>query len=132
VTAVVSLVRLALAVVFATAGVTKLRDRVGAERTVGAFGFPPRSRPIIAFLVCVTELSTAALLVLPGLGIAGAALAMGLLTVFLVALSIQYIRGVEVPCACFGQLAVTPAGLPTILRNFALDFAALFVLINLR
>jgi Methylamine utilisation protein MauE len=129
--AVVIAVRVALAAMFATAGVTKLRDRVGAERTVGAFGFAPRWRPGVAFAVCVTELATSVLLVLPGLGAAGAMFAVGLLTTFLVALGVQYVRGVEVPCACFGQLAVTPAGLPTLARNVALEAAAVFVLVQL-
>jgi uncharacterized membrane protein YphA (DoxX/SURF4 family) len=129
--ALVIAVRVALAAVFATAGVTKLRDRIGAERTVGAFGFASRWRPGVAFAVCVTELATSVLLVLPGLGAAGAAFAIALLTTFLVALGVQYARGVEVPCACFGQLAVTPAGLPTLARNVVLDAAAVFVLVQL-
>jgi uncharacterized membrane protein YphA (DoxX/SURF4 family) len=122
-------VRLALAAVFAVAGVAKLRDPHGAQSTVGAVGVPAALRPTAAFVLSALELGTAALLVLPGLGVIGAAFAAALLVVFLVGLTTQYVRGVEVPCACFGQIAVTPAGVPTLVRNAVLLGGALFVIL---
>jgi uncharacterized membrane protein YphA (DoxX/SURF4 family) len=129
---VVLFVRLGLAGVFVIAGVAKLRDRDGAERTVGGVGVPVSLRAPVAFLLSVVELGVAGLLLVPGLGRIGAVLALWLLSAFLVALGVQYLRGVEVPCACFGQLAVTPAGLPTLIRNLVLAGGALFLLISLR
>ena len=122
--------RVALAAVFAVAGVAKLRDPQGAQRTVGAVGVPAGARAAVAFVLSAVELGTAALLVLPGLGVIGASFAAALLVVFLVGLGTQYLRGVEVPCACFGQIAVTPAGVPTLVRNAVLLAAALFVILS--
>jgi uncharacterized membrane protein YphA (DoxX/SURF4 family) len=124
------IVRVALAAVFAVAGVAKLRDPHGAQRTVGAVGVPVGVRPAAAFGLCVAELAVAALLLLPGLGDIGAGIAVAMLVVFLVALGVQYLRGIEVPCACFGQIAVTPAGLPTLARNAVLLAAAVFVILG--
>ena len=124
------IVRVALSVVFAVAGVMKLRDPVGAQQTVGGVGVPARFRPTVAFLLSVVELASAALLVLPGLGLVGGVCAFVLLFAFLVALSVQHARGVDVPCACFGQIAVTPAGVPTLVRNAVLLAAAGFVILG--
>lgn len=126
------LLRVVLAGVFATAGVAKLRDREGAERTVAGVGVPARLRAPVAFLLSVVEMAVAGLLVVPGLGVVGAVCALWLLCLFLAALGVQYMRGVEVPCACFGQLAVTPAGMPTLIRNLVLAGSALFLLILVR
>jgi uncharacterized membrane protein YphA (DoxX/SURF4 family) len=130
--AVVLVVRGALAAVFAVAGVAKLRDPQGAQRTVGGVGVPAGLRPLVATILSAVELGVSALLVLPGLGLIGAFAALLMLSVFLVALGVQYLRGVEVPCACFGQLAVTPAGMPTLIRNLVLAGSALFLLVALR
>jgi uncharacterized membrane protein YphA (DoxX/SURF4 family) len=122
-------VRVALAAVFAVAGVAKLRDPQGAQATVGGVGVPKSLRASTAFALSVVELGVAALLVLPGLDVVGAGIAVALLTVFLVALGVQKARGREVPCACFGQIAVTPAGVPTLVRNAVLLAAALLVIL---
>ncbi|HVT76719.1 MAG TPA: MauE/DoxX family redox-associated membrane protein [Acidimicrobiales bacterium] len=122
-------VRVGLAAVFVVAAVAKLRDPEGARRTVGAVGVPRAYQPAIAFLLSCAELAVGALLVLPGLGFIGAALASVLLAVFLAALTVQHLRGVDVPCACFGQLATTPAGWPTLARNAVLLAVALGALI---
>ena len=126
------IVRVALAAVFAVAGVAKLRDPQGAQATVGGVGVPAALRPAVAFGLSVVELATAALLVLPGLAVTGAFVAVLMLSVFLIALGVQYMRGIEVPCACFGQLQVTPAGMPTLIRNIVLAGGALFLLIALK
>ena len=128
-TALVLAIRIALAATFALASVAKLRDRASAEATVAAVGVPAQLRAPAAFALSVVELAVAALLVLPGLTVIGAWSAAALLTAFLLVLGVQYLRGVEVPCACFGQLAVTPAGLPTLARNAVLLGAVLFVIL---
>jgi uncharacterized membrane protein YphA (DoxX/SURF4 family) len=125
----VIVVRVALAAVFAVAGVAKLRDPQGAQATVGGVGVPAAARASVAFALSAAELGVAALLVLPGLGVIGAAFAAALLSAFLVALAVQYARGVAVPCACFGQIAVTPAGVPTLVRNAVLLAAAVLVIL---
>jgi uncharacterized membrane protein YphA (DoxX/SURF4 family) len=125
----VIVVRVFLAAVFAVAGVAKLRDPHGAQATVGGVGVPAGARRGVAFALSACELAVAALLVLPGLDFVGAVIAAALLAVFLVALGVQHARGVDVPCACFGQIAVTPAGLPTLARNAVLLAAAVLVIL---
>ena len=121
--------RVGLAAVFAIAAVAKLRDPQGAQRTVGGVGVPASLRPFVAFVLSAIELAVAALLLLPGLEGAGTAVAVLLLSIFLVALTVQYVRGVEVTCACFGQFAATPAGLPTIARNAVLLAVAVLAIL---
>jgi uncharacterized membrane protein YphA (DoxX/SURF4 family) len=122
-------VRVFLAAMFVVAGVAKLRDPQGAQATVGGVGVPASWRASIAFALSVVELATAALLVLPGLDLVGGVIAVALLATFLVALGVQYARGVSVPCACFGQIVVTPAGIPTLVRNAVLLVAAVLVIL---
>ncbi|HUR77000.1 MAG TPA: MauE/DoxX family redox-associated membrane protein [Acidimicrobiales bacterium] len=128
-TALMLVLRLALAAMFVVAGVTKLRDRAGAQQSVAGVGVPAPLQTTVAFALSATELAVAALLVLPGFALIGASLAVALLTLFLVVLSVQYLRGRQVPCACFGQTAVTPAGVPTLVRNALLLGAAMFVIL---
>lgn len=117
--------RIALAVTLAVAGAAKLRDREGARRTAAALGVPATAVPIVAIAVSAAELVIAAGLVIPATAMAAATSAAVLLTVFLVALAVQGIRGVDVPCACFGRIATAPGGGATLLRNAALIGLAL-------
>jgi hypothetical protein len=95
----------ALAVVFAAAGGAKLVDR---ETSV------PRA-------ISVAEIAVAVLLI--AVPPVGAALALGLLAGFTVALVVRIRRGSEEPCECFGQLGTRPVSWLDVARN--LGFMAL-------
>ena len=125
------IVRLGVALVFAVAGLAKLADQPGARRTVTGFSIPSVLAPAVAIVVTALELVIAVGLLFDPTAPVAALAALLLLGVFLLGLSLQLARGVEVPCACFGQVATTPAGWPTILRNVGLAIAAFYLVTQL-
>jgi uncharacterized membrane protein YphA (DoxX/SURF4 family) len=100
-----TVVRIALAVVFAVAAVAKLVD---SRATLG-----------VRFVLPAFELGAAALLVLPGTTLAGAVLALALLAGF----TGWVARDPSADCDCFGRLANMPGPL-ALLRNAVLLLAA--------
>jgi thiol-disulfide isomerase/thioredoxin len=121
--------RLALAVVFALAAVTKLADQAGARQAVAGFGVPEPLAPPVAALLPVLELAVAAALLVPPSTSAGAIAALALLGLFSAAIGRSMLRGEAPECHCFGQLHSEPAGRRSLARNVVLAAAAAFVLI---
>jgi thiol-disulfide isomerase/thioredoxin/uncharacterized membrane protein YphA (DoxX/SURF4 family) len=120
--------RLLLAVVFAVAGVSKLRDRPGTREATVGFGVPPRLARPLALLLPVVELAVAVLLLPAATAAVGAACALFLLLLFSTAIAANLARGRTPECHCFGQLHSEPAGWKTLGRNAALAGVALFAL----
>jgi hypothetical protein len=100
-----TVVRVALAVVFAVAAVAKLADR--------------------RVLLPLVELAVAALLVIPGTALIGAILAVVLLAGFTGWIA----RDPSADCECFGRLASTPGPI-ALLRNAVMLIAAGAVALN--
>ncbi len=120
--------RLLLAVLFAIAGVAKLRDRPGTQSTLEDFGLPtPLSGPG-ALLLPLAELTVAGLLLPDATAPAGAIGAIALLGVFIAAITVNLARGRRPDCNCFGQIHSEPVGPLTLVRNAALMVLAGFVL----
>jgi uncharacterized membrane protein YphA (DoxX/SURF4 family) len=120
--------RLLLAVVFATAATTKLRDGAGFRTSLVAFGVPAALGSVLGIAVPLAEFLTAVLL-LPGeLAPAGAAAAVSLLTVFTLAVLVNLAGGRAPECRCFGRAEAAPIGPATLVRNAALLAGALAVL----
>jgi len=116
--------RLLLAVVFLFAGAAKLVDPVGSRKALRDFGLPPAlARPMV-LLLPLLELAVAAALIPTSLAWYGAWGALGLLTIFLVAVGIAMVRGRKPDCHCFGQLHSAPVGWPTVIRNVILAACA--------
>ncbi|MDQ3660350.1 MAG: redoxin domain-containing protein [Actinomycetota bacterium] len=106
---------------------TKLADREGTRDGVSAFGLPMVAGPV-AVLLPLAELAVAAAL-LPAVSAWWASMAaLGLLTAFILAISVNLLRGNRPACHCFGQLHSKPIGWPTLVRNGALAALAGFVL----
>jgi uncharacterized membrane protein YphA (DoxX/SURF4 family) len=103
--------RVFLALVFATAGVAKLADREGSRQAITDFGVPSALAAPLGLLLPLAELAVAASL-LPGSTAWWGAL--GLLSVFVVDISINLARGRKPECHCFGQLHSAPAGWKTL------------------
>ncbi|MEP7305880.1 MAG: MauE/DoxX family redox-associated membrane protein [Acidobacteriota bacterium] len=120
--------RLLLAAVFTVAGVAKLSDPSGSRKSVGEFGVPAFLTTAFALLLPLAELACAAGLVSAGWAWLGASGALGLLVLFVAAISVSMIRGRRPNCRCFGQLHSSPVGWPTLFRNFALAGVAALVL----
>ena len=119
--------RLLLAVVFFTAGLAKLADRGGSRNAVAAFGIPGALAGPLALILPLAELVTAVALIPTATARSGALAALVLLSVFVVAISVNLAKGRQPDCHCFGQLHSSPAGWPTLIRNGLLAGVAGFI-----
>jgi thiol-disulfide isomerase/thioredoxin len=116
-TALLILSRMALVVVFLLSSAFKFADLRGFRRTLTNFGVPEAGLALLAWFIAITELSIATgLLAAHSAGIAAMA-AIGLLTVFMIAIALNMAAGKRPDCHCFGQLHSKPIGWPTLTRN---------------
>jgi hypothetical protein len=120
-------VRLALAAVFTLAAVAKLADRDRSEEAVANLGVPDRLTPTVAFLLPLTELAVAALLVPAATAEVGAIGAVALLTVLSLVVALNLMAGNTPNCHCFGQLGAKKIGPGTLVRNACLAGLGLVV-----
>jgi peroxiredoxin/uncharacterized membrane protein YphA (DoxX/SURF4 family) len=109
--------RMALALVFAVAGFTKLADRPGTEKAVIDFGAPQRFARPVATLLSFAEFAAALLLMFRGTARWGSFIALALLLIFTLAISYNLWKGRRPDCNCFGQLHSAPIGRGTLVRN---------------
>ena len=114
-----------LAAAFVFAAVAKLADRTRTERSFELLGLAnPRE---LAVVVPAIELFVALALVFAP--VAGAGLALGLLTLFTTFLVLARRRGVDADCGCFGpRFRSTPR--TELLRNAGMSVIALVVLLT--
>src|SRR5947209_3254346 len=96
--------RIVLAVVFATAGVGKLRDLAGSRRAMRDFGVPEPLADIAGVLLPLAELGAAIALVLRPSALGGAIAALVLLLAFIGGIANALAHGVAPDCHCFGQI----------------------------
>ena len=126
---VVLFARLALAAVFAVAGVAKASDRAGTRSALRAFGAPARLAGPLALLLPLAELAVAALLLPASTAATGAAGALVLLVIFCGAIAYNLAQGRAPDCRCFGQLHSAPASWKTLVRNGVLAAVAAYALV---
>jgi len=119
--------RLLLGGFFGVAGVAKLADRTGSRRALVAFGVPTRLATPFGVLLPLAELSVAAALIPVSTAVYGAASALALVLIFLVAIGSNLARGRRPDCHCFGQLHSEPVSWRTVARNGVLGAIAAFV-----
>lgn len=112
--------QLLLAVVFAVAGIAKLRDLEGSRRALEDFGLPSRLARPGGMVLPLAEIAIALALPLPPSARWGALAAALLLGVFALAIGIAMANGRAPDCHCFGQIHSEPAGWGTLARNGAL------------
>ena len=110
-------VRLALAAVFLTAGVSKLADRAAFRETVAAFGVPVRLTRPVAVVVPLAEVAVAAALLPAASARIAAVAALVLLVLFIGAILLTLARGQAPDCRCFGQISNRPISGKTVARN---------------
>jgi peroxiredoxin/uncharacterized membrane protein YphA (DoxX/SURF4 family) len=120
--------RLVLAVVFATAGIGKLLDREGSIRALGDFGVGGAAARIGGTVLPLVELAVAVALLFPSTATAGAIGAFLLLLAFTVGIGRALLQGESPDCHCFGQIHSAPAGPGTLIRNAVLALLALVLL----
>jgi peroxiredoxin/uncharacterized membrane protein YphA (DoxX/SURF4 family) len=121
------LLRIALAGIFALAGITKLLDRDGTRRSLADFGASDALVPMASVGLPAAELAVAVALLPAATAVYGALGAAALLLAFVAAIAANLLRGRRPDCHCFGQLHSTPIGWPLLVRNAAMLTAALAV-----
>ncbi len=114
--------RIALALLLATAAVHKLRDRTAFQATLAAYRLVPAA---LAPVVIGVELGVAAALCVPPFGAVGVLAAAVLLLVYATAIGVNLVRGRDIDCGCAGPAARRPIGAGLVARNVLLAAAAL-------
>jgi thiol-disulfide isomerase/thioredoxin/uncharacterized membrane protein YphA (DoxX/SURF4 family) len=125
---VVSL-RCLLAVVFAVAATGKLLDLDGSRRALEEFGVRPRFARAGGVALPIAELTVAVTLLIAPTARWGAAGALVLLVVFMVAVARAMAQGRAPECHCFGQIHSEQAGASTLVRNAILGCLAIVVIV---
>lgn len=106
----------ALAAIFATAAIPKLRDLAGTEREFTGLGLPRAA--FFARFIPIVELSIVALLlIVPPAGGIAALCSLAFFTTFLIS---RLRAGVHAPCACFGAAKPRPISGRDVARNLGL------------
>ncbi len=121
--------RLALATVFGVAAFGKLADRDGSEKALNDFGVPKALVPALIYLLPISEIVVAILLLFVEISWFGAIGAAGLFAVFTGGMVYQFAKGNAPDCHCFGQIHSEPVGVSSILRNVALIAIAVVLIV---
>lgn len=119
-----------LVVVFVLAAVGKLVDREGARRALDGFRVPHGLVRPVSWLLPVTELAVAIVLLVQPVARGGAIAAAVLLALFMFGIGAAMRRGEAPDCNCFGQIGSKPVGRTTLLRNTFLAVPAVFVAVR--
>jgi len=123
--------RLLLAVVFAFAGIAKLRDRAGTWSMLRGFGVGISASDALAPALPLIEIVTALALVPTETARIGAIAALVLLAIFSAAIAFNLAIGRRPECRCFGNIGVEEVGFPTIARNALFAALAAPVIVDL-
>lgn len=125
---ILALLRLVLSIIFGVAGITKLLDRPGTREAVINFGAPAPMAPALAVALPIAELLITLGLLFNRSAWLSALAALLILSVFMVAISVNLAQGRSHDCHCFGQLHSRPLGWPTLVRNVIFALLALVIL----
>lgn len=123
--------RAALALLFIWAATHKLRGVTAFRAALADYALLPRRwlAPAAALLIAA-ELSVAAGLWLRGAGIAAAAAAAGLLTIYTGAIAVNLRRGRrDIDCGCAGVAGQQPLSAALVVRNLVLAVVALLCML---
>ena len=118
--AILLLARLILAAVFGVAGIAKLADPDGSQKSIKGFGLPEPLVTPLAWLLPLAELVCAVALIPVASAWWGAAGVLTLLLCFIAGISVSLMQGRRPDCHCFGQLHSSPIGWRTLVRNVVL------------
>ncbi|MEW6131039.1 MAG: redoxin domain-containing protein [Acidobacteriota bacterium] len=124
------LIRLALAVVFGVAGVSKLADLTASRKAVAGFGVPERLANSVGWMLPVAEIITAVGLLFIESAWVAAIAALSLLGLFIIGISVNLVRGRQPDCNCFGQVHSEPISWTLVMRNLIFSALALLVIIQ--
>jgi thiol-disulfide isomerase/thioredoxin/uncharacterized membrane protein YphA (DoxX/SURF4 family) len=122
------LIRLFLAAIFLLAGVGKLLDLEGSEKSVKAFGTPEEFAKTFAVALPFAEILFAVCLVFTETSWLGAIGALILLLSFVGGMIWQLAQGNAPDCHCFGAIHSEPVSRKSLIRNIIFAVPALFLI----
>lgn len=125
-----TVLRLALAAVFAAAGAAKLADLRGSRAALTSFGVPQPAAVWLGVLLPLAELAVAGALVPAASARYAAAAGLALLVVFAGGIGWALLRGRTPDCHCFGRLHSAPVSWKTLARNAGLAVLAALLLVH--
>jgi uncharacterized membrane protein YphA (DoxX/SURF4 family) len=121
--------RIILGIVFIFAAITKAYEPDGFAQSIANYKLIPFS--LVNFLAIILpwiELS-AGLLLIFGISVKeNSAILSVLLFVFIIAIAISLVRGLDIDCGCFGTVDGTKVGVQKILENVGLLFLGLILI----
>ncbi len=119
--------RIALALVFAVAGLAKLADRAESQKAIVDFGLPAALAGPLGVFLPLAELAVAVALIPTSTAWWGAVGGLALLLLFIAGIGVNLAQGRKPNCHCFGQIYSSPAGWSTLIRNGVLAAIAGFI-----
>lgn len=128
--AVLLLIRLALAAIFALAGIGKILDLNGSEKAVKGFGVPENLAKSFSVVLPIAEILIAFLLLPIATAWFGAIGAFLLLLTFTGAMIWQMAQGKAPDCHCFGQIHSEPVSAKSLIRNAVIALFAFFLVLR--
>jgi len=114
-------IRIVLGFVFIFAAISKATEPEAFARAISNYKLLPLfSINILAIILPLIELCTGILLVF-GISVKeNSTILSGLLLIFIIAIAISLVRGLNIDCGCFGTVGGTKVGIQKILENIGL------------
>ena len=122
---------LIVAATFVIAGGAKLADLSGFRGSLQEFGLSAYQIRFLVWLIPVSELASAGMLLVPSASWFGALLALTLLLALSCGVAYNLIQGRTPTCNCFGQLGASRIGSRTIIRNLLLVLIAAILVVEI-
>ncbi len=131
--AVLTVFRVAIGCVFVAAALGKIGDPAAFALQVHNYRLTPVwSEHLVAIVLPWVELVAGLALVLGVRARAGAALALGLMVLFTVAVGSAWARGLDFECGCFGKAGASRIGAQKFFENIGLIAATLVATLRRR
>ncbi len=122
--------RIILGFVFILAAVSKTADPEGFAQAIANYKLLPDFLINIAAIILPWIELSAGLLLLFGISVKeNSAILSGLLIIFIAAIFISLLRGLDIECGCFGTVDGSKVGLQKILENVGLLFLGIILLV---
>lgn len=130
---VVRVAQIAIGLVFVVAALAKIGDPAFFAQQVHNYRIAPVwSEHVVAIVLPWIELLAGVSLVLGPRARAGAAIALGLMAVFTVAVAAAWARGLDFHCGCFGKAGAASIGAAKFAENVGLTALALLAFVRPR
>ncbi len=122
-------IRIFLAFVFLFAAISKVTDAVAFSQSINNYKLLPNFLVNFTAIVLPWIEFSAGLLLIFGISVKeNSAIFTGLLAIFILAITISLVRGLDIECGCFGTVEGSKIGIIKLLENFGLLAAGLILI----